>query len=107
MIVRLIIIIISLGGILNSFLNDKTPIRKLANVTIWLLVAYLSLFPKTSHQISYFWGFGDNLNTLIFLGFVIVFILIQRQSRIQEKLESKIIKIAQNQATADFTPKNE
>jgi hypothetical protein len=65
---------------------------------IWISILLLTLFPDISRTISYTLGFGDNLNTLIFIGFVVVFIIIFKLLNIVEKLERNLSEIVRKEA---------
>lgn len=77
-------------------------------VFVWAGVLVFTWYPKLAETINKTFGFGDNLNTLIFIGFVIVFALLFRVLGIIEKIENEIISLVRSQAIASMvkTPEN-
>ncbi|MCX6751894.1 MAG: DUF2304 domain-containing protein [Candidatus Nomurabacteria bacterium] len=67
-------------------------------VVIWSFVFLFSFFPDITHAISKYLGLGENLNTLIFLGFVVIFLFIFHLLDDIEKLESDISEIVRKEA---------
>ena len=67
-----------------------------ATFIIWAGVLFFALFPNLARVISLTLHIGENLNTLIFIGFVIVFLFLFRLLRAIEKLEKDITKLVRN-----------
>ncbi len=59
-------------------------------LVIWGGVLAITLTPSLARTLSTTFGLGDNLNTLIFIGFVFAFAIIFRLLRVIEHLESSI-----------------
>lgn len=57
---------------------------------VWGSILFFALFPEMARVISVQLHIGDNLNTLIFTGFIGVFILIFRLLHIIERMEQEI-----------------
>jgi hypothetical protein len=76
----------------------QTFIRLLLGSTLWGAVLVLALFPKASHVVSERLGFGENLNTLIFIGFVLVFIGLSKLLGAVERLERSVTEIVRRDA---------
>jgi hypothetical protein len=76
----------------------QTFIRFMMSVVLWSAVLVFSLFPDLSHFVSLRLGFGDNLYTLIFIGFVLVFIALFKLLNAVERLEQSITGIVRNEA---------
>ncbi len=85
----------------SSFLNKN---KKQSALKFWVVIAFwigvlsLILFPDIPHQISEKLGMGENLNTLIFTGFIIIFILIARITTSIEKIKSQITELVRKDA---------
>ncbi len=73
---------------------------------IWGTILVFTLKPSLAKQISIKLGLGDNLNTLIFIGFVIVFLLVFRIIRITEQHEKTITDLVRKQALSKLTEEN-
>lgn len=76
----------------------QTFVRFVLGFTIWVLVLVFGLFPGASHAISRWLGFGQNLNTLIFFGFVVLFIACFKLLSMVERLERSITEIVRKEA---------
>lgn len=99
-----IIVIISLYFTLSrlrKFIRrdkSQTLLKLAATVLIWGTILILTIFPGFSREISQLLGFGENLNTLIFIGFVVLFIALYKVLRALENLESLISDIVTKDA---------
>lgn len=98
-----------LAGVAALFLFDgavkffkgeqrQTLFKVLANFVVWGSILMLALFPGVSHVVSQRLGFGENLNTLIFLGFVVVLIALFKLLNATERLERNISEIVRREA---------
>lgn len=104
MIVYIILICISLWIIGSRFMayirheHNQTTYKLVITVIIWGGILFTSLFPEQVRTLSRQMGFGENLNTLIFFGFVMVFILFFRLLRSVESLERNITNLVRQNA---------
>lgn len=71
----------------------------------WIAILILTLMPGLSRSISHALGFGENLNTLIFIGFVLVFIMIFKLLSIIERLENNLSEMVRKEALDDLKRK--
>jgi hypothetical protein len=101
---QLILGLIALFYLVNGFRHflrrekSQTFFKFFLTVIIWSAVLLFAVFPSTSHQLSRELGLGSNLNTLIFIGFVLVFIIFFKLLSIIERLERNISDIVRNEA---------
>lgn len=101
---RSVLVLVSLYQILtrtSAFIRRKgsqTFFKLVLVYIVWGAIGLLSIFPGLSFVISETFGLGENLNTLIFLGFVIVFLVIFRILRTVEILESTLTDLVQKDA---------
>ena len=87
-------------GIHKFFKREErqTLFKLLSYLAIWGSILTLGLFPRASHAVSQFLGFGENLNTLIFLGFTVVFFAIFKLLNAVERLERNISEVVRREA---------
>jgi hypothetical protein len=78
--------------------RSQTLFKLVASVLIWGTIAVLSLFPQWARTLSQWAGFGENLNTLIFIGFIVVFAILFKLLSIIERLERSISEIVRKEA---------
>jgi hypothetical protein len=69
---------------------------------VWGTVSYVSLFPTHIRFLSRTLGFGENLNTLIFFGFVGIAAVLFRLLAIVENLERQLTDIVSKNALKDL-----
>ena len=98
-IIRWILIFLSLALISDRFIRflkrevGQSLFKLFSTLFIWGAVLIISIFPDFAYFISGKLGMGKNLNTLIFFGFVIVFMILFKILSLIEKLEKQITKI--------------
>lgn len=81
----------------TAFLIKRKPKFLLAFIfALGMLI--LSLFPNLAHTITIKLGIGDNLNTLIFSGFVILFMFIVKLLKTTEQLKNQLSKFIEADA---------
>lgn len=100
MILGLISIMFLWNGISKFIRKEKyqSLFKVFSTIVIWGGILIFSFFPKISHTISNKLDLGENLNTLIFFGFVVTFIAIFKLINITEKLERNISEIVRREA---------
>jgi len=78
--------------------SGQTLLKFVVIELVWISILTLTLFPGLSRYISQKLGFGENLNTLIFVGFVFVFIIIFRLLSVIEKNEKNLSELVRKEA---------
>lgn len=86
--------------------KSQSFFKFLTNTIIWFSIAVFSLFPTITHQLSIKLGFGESLNTLIFVGFIIVFMILFKFINIIERIETNISEIVRKEALSRLNDKN-
>ncbi len=78
--------------------NHQTFFKLLATSVIWGSIFFVALFPALTHTVSEKMGLGENLNTLIFIGFVVIFMILFKLVNIIERIERNISEIVRKEA---------
>lgn len=108
---QLILATISLLFICNGITKfikregKQTLLKLIFTVFIWANIFIFSIFPDSTHILSEKIGLGENLNTLIFIGFFIVFVIIFKLINMIEKIERNISKIIRKEALSKLNNK--
>ncbi len=101
---RFVIVVVAVFFILQAiyfFIQRKKSFsffKLIMTLTIWLAIGIITLFPDFAYFVSKKLGFGENLNTLIFVGFIIVFAILFKILRLIEKIEKDISEIVRKEA---------
>ena len=85
--------------------QSQTFFKLFANSVVWLSILIFSIFPSATHKISENLGFGESLNTFIFIGFVIVFMLLFKIINMIERTERHISEIVRQEALSKIGQK--
>lgn len=110
-IVRWLLIFLALGVMIDRLLRflkkevGQTFFKLFSTLIIWSGILTIALFPDFAYFISAKLGMGKNLNTLIFFGFVLVFIVFFKILSILEKIESEITRIIRHLAISEYEKK--
>ena len=108
-IIQFVLAIISvffLGNrIIRFFRKERTQtgFKLIMTLLVWGGILFTSLFPVTVHNLSRTLGFGDNLNTLIFFGFVMVFVILFKLLASIENMERNITEVVRKEALKDLS----
>lgn len=78
--------------------RGHNAVRLVASLLVWGGVVTFALFPDVPHDLSVELGLGVNLNTLIFAGFVAVFLVIARLLSSIERLDRTITELVRHEA---------
>jgi hypothetical protein len=79
-------------------LLQSINLGRLALSLVWFVVLVFALFPDLAHRLSEKSGMGENLNTLIFIGFIIIFVFIFMILKSIEQIKRDISEIVKKDA---------
>lgn len=95
----------SIGKRIIGFIRKEygqSLFKLITTILIWGGVTYIAFFPVQIRHLSQQLGFGENLNTFIFFGFVVVFVILFRLLSILEKNERLLTEIIRKEALKDI-----
>ncbi len=81
--------------------NQSLP-KLITTVVIWSMIGSISLYPPIAYTIRNTLGLGNNFNTEIFIGFIILFALYFRMLSIIEQLETTITELIRKEALREL-----
>ncbi len=99
-----ILFLVGLIALSGAIASIRRFIKHEAGFSLLKLVAHLLIagammvvawFPQSARAATKYLGFGENLNTLIFVGFIVCFLIIYTQMRAIESLEKRLVKLTQ------------
>ncbi|MEI7621707.1 MAG: DUF2304 domain-containing protein [Candidatus Moraniibacteriota bacterium] len=105
---RIVMVLGAAIFLLNAWLKflkgerSQTFFKLIASNLIWLGIGFFSLFPNATHSVSQYLGFGESLNTFIFIGFVLVFAILFKIVNILERTERNISEIVRKEALSQI-----
>lgn len=73
-------------------------VKVLTTILVWVGILVFSVFPDLSHIASTQLGLGENLNTLIFTGFIVVFFAVFKLVNRTEKINRSITELVRKEA---------
>ncbi len=83
--------------------QKQTFLKVFYTAVIWAGILFLSIFPDSLRVFSVKFGLGENLNTIIFIGFVLVFMAIFKLLTSIERLEQTISELVRKNALDDLS----
>lgn len=96
LLLKCVLVVISLYFITTRIIRyrknerGQTFFKLIVTLVLWGSILIITVTPPLARTISQTFGFGENLNTLIFIGFVLSFALNFRLLRSIEAIESNI-----------------
>ena len=81
--------------------SGQTFLKFSVRLIVWGGMALIAVYPNSMLYISRVLGFKDNMNAVVILGFLLVFILIFRLLRAIERIEQNISKLSQQEDNID------
>lgn len=107
-VIRWILIFLALAVMIDRLIRflkketGQTFFKLFSTLIIWSIILIIAVFPDFAYYISSKLGMGKNLNTLIFFGFVVVFMLIFKILSLLENLEKKLTDIIRHLAIKEY-----
>ena len=87
--------------------KSQSFFKVLSTIIIWLPIGIISYNPEFAYYVSGKLGFGENLNTLIFLAFIIVFAILFKLLGLIENIEKNLTEVVRKEALSSIKTNNE
>lgn len=82
--------------------SGQTIYKLLITIFVWTGVSFVIIFSSKVSSFTREIGFGENFNTLIFMTFVVVFIIIFKLLSVIERIERSITDMVRKEALKDL-----
>lgn len=86
---------------------NQTLVKFSIRLIVWGGMAAIATFPRVSNDIADFIGIEGNINAVILVGFILVFLMIFKLLSAIETLEQQVSLVTRNTALADLPKKEE
>ena len=77
--------------------NNQTILKLLVRVFVWGGMALVAIFPRITNFIADTIGLQGNINAVILIGFIFVFLIIFKLLSAIERLEQQISEVTRNE----------
>lgn len=68
----------------------QSPLKLLVRLTIWGGMSAVAIFPEASDVLAKFIGIEDNINAVVLMGFLLIFLLVFKILSVIERIEQDI-----------------
>lgn len=82
--------------------DGQTALKFAVRILVWGGMASIATFPNVSNQVADFIGIEGNINAVILVGFILVFLMIFKLLSAIETIEQRISLIVRNHAIAEL-----
>lgn len=83
--------------------DSQTFLKFAVRVIVWGGMAAIAVYPNLSNQVAGFIGIEGNINAVILVGFILVFLMIFKILSAVETLEQQITSLTRKKALTDAT----
>ncbi len=107
------IIIVVISGVFTfdrayKYINKEhgqSFFKFISTFIIWGTISIIILFPDIVYYLNKKLGTGESLNTLIFIGFILLFVIIYKLLNTIERIERNITEIIRSEALSEIKNK--
>lgn len=82
--------------------NGQTFLKVLVRVIVWGGMTIIAVFPTFTNNIAEIIGMEGNINAVILVGFIFVFLMIFKLLSAIERLEQQITAVTRNESLAEI-----
>ncbi len=93
---------------LEKFIKGKpgqSILKLLVRIIVWGGMASVSLFPSLTNQLAKFIGIEGNINAVVLIGFLLVFLIIFKILSVVERIEQDITRLTRREALKKISEK--
>ncbi len=87
---------------LRKGVSGQTVLKFTARLVIWVGIAAIALFPRLTNYLAEFIGIEGNINAVILIGFILVFLIIFKLLSAIERLEQQLSEVTRNEALKEI-----
>lgn len=84
--------------------RGQTPLKLLIRLAVWGGMLLISLFPKVTYTIAGIIGIEGNINAVILIGFLLIFLIIFKILAVIERIEQQITSLTRKEALKNLKP---
>lgn len=85
--------------------RGQTMLKLLVRLAVWGSMGAVALFPTITYTLARFIGLEGNINAVILIGFLLVFLIIFKILAVIERIEHEISLLTRRDALADLKRK--
>lgn len=82
--------------------TGQTFLKFAVRVIVWGGMATVAIYPNSTRTIAHFMGFEENMNAVIIIGFVLIFLIIFKLLSAIEKIEENITELTRKEALKEL-----
>lgn len=86
--------------------NSQTILKLAVRVMVWGGMGAIAIFPDLSNKIAAIIGIAGNINAVILIGFLFVFLMMFKLLSAIERLEQDLSEVTRNEAIKDIVKEN-
>ncbi|MGI6103803.1 MAG: DUF2304 family protein [Patescibacteria group bacterium] len=85
--------------------NNPTLLKLLARIAVWGSMALITIFPNISNVAAKIIGIEGNINAVILIGFIFVFLMMFKLLSAIEKLEQQLSEVTRSETLKEIKQK--
>ena len=87
--------------------GGQTFLKFLVRVIVWGRMAAIAIYPDLSNQVAHYIGIEGNINAVILVGFILVFLMIFKLLSAIESLEQQITSLTRKETLTDVAGRDD
>lgn len=83
--------------------SGQTLLKLMVRIVVWGGMGLIAIFPNLTEVVAKVFGFRENINAVIIIGFLFVFMIIFKLLSAIEKIEQNVSELTRRDALADLS----